>query len=249
MFGFIKSRETEKPKTKIIYRYPNERVAIFIDGGNMFHASNFLQVRINYKKLIDILRKDRWLLRAYFYTGIPTGDLPKEYKEQWKKQQGFLNELQNIGIKVKTMPLKKTPEGYIEKGIDILIATDMISLAFRNAYDTAILVSGDSDFIPVIEEIQELGKRVENASFKRESSYNLRRICDDFILLDNFKDKFTTPLNPPKEEIKEEEISFIDRLKKLLTAFSLESLFSTNGKNHRQETKQTKNKKVKPTAK
>lgn len=73
------------------------------------------------------------------------------------------------------MPLKKTPEGYIEKGIDILLATDMVSLAFRNAYDTAILVSGDSDYVPVVKEIQELGKRVENASFKRTSPMSLER--------------------------------------------------------------------------
>ncbi len=250
MFGFIKNGKKEKkeaPKTKVVYRYPNEKIAIFIDGGNMFHASNYLQIKINYKKLVEILRKDRWLLRAYFYTGIPSGDLPKEYKEQWKKQQGFLNELQNMGIKVKTMPLKKTPEGYIEKGIDILIATDMISLAFKNAYDTAVLVSGDSDFIPVIEKIQELGKRVENASFKRESSYNLRKICDDFILLDNFKDKFTTPLNPPKEEEKPpapEEKSFIDKLKELFG-----NLFHSNGKSTQEEKSEKKEKKEKAGAK
>jgi uncharacterized LabA/DUF88 family protein len=201
-----------KNEIKIEYRYPEEKVAIFIDGANMFHASSNLKIKINYKKLIEILRKDRWLLRAYFYTGVPTGNLPKEIYEDYKKQKGFLNELQNLGIKVKTIPLKKTPEGFIEKGIDILIATDMVSLAFRNAYDTAILVSGDSDYIPVIEEIQSLGKRVENASFKRESSYNLRKVCDDFLELDKIKDKFSTPLYP-KPVKKEPKFKIIDRIK------------------------------------
>ncbi|WP_457642172.1 LabA-like NYN domain-containing protein [Persephonella sp.] len=213
MFKLFNKKKSDK---KVVYRYTNERVAIFIDGGNMFHTSNYMQIKINYKKLIDILRKDRWLLRAYFYTGIPSGDLPKELREQLKKQQGFLNELQNLGIKVKTMPLKKTPEGYIEKGIDILLATDMVSLAFRNAYDTAILVSGDSDYVPVVEEIQELGKRVENASFKRTSSFELRKICDEFILLDNIKHKFTSPLYP--EKIKQPpKITLIDRIKNYLS--------------------------------
>ncbi|WP_456393637.1 LabA-like NYN domain-containing protein [Persephonella sp.] len=201
MLGIFKRK---KKDVKVVYRYPNERVVIFIDGGNMFHATNALKLKINYKKLVEILRKDRWLLRAYFYTGIPSGDLPKELREQLRRQQGFLNELQNLGIKVKTMPLKKTPEGYIEKGIDILIATDMISLAFKNAYDTAILVSGDSDFVPVVEKIQELGKRVENAAFKKTSSYELRRVCDEFLLLDNIKHRFTTPLNQEKVQKKEE---------------------------------------------
>ncbi len=203
----------KKKEVKIIHRYINERVAVFIDGGNMFHATNALKLKINYRRLVEILRKDRWLLRAYFYTGIPSGDLPKEVREQLRRQQGFLNELQNAGIKVKTIPLKKTPEGYIEKGIDILIATDMISLAYKDAYDTAILVSGDSDFIPVVEKVQEIGKRVENASFKKTSSYELRKVCDEFVLLDNIKHRFTTPLIPPK---KEEEKSFVQKLKEFL---------------------------------
>lgn len=51
----------KRSDVKVVYRYPNEKVAIFIDGGNMFHACNYMQIKINYKKLIDILRKDRWL--------------------------------------------------------------------------------------------------------------------------------------------------------------------------------------------
>ncbi|NPA58817.1 MAG: NYN domain-containing protein [Aquificae bacterium] len=212
MFGFLKSKKKE---TKVVYRYPNEKVAVFIDGGNMFYATNQMKLKINYKKLVEILRRDRWLLRAYFYTGIPSGDLPKEVREQLRRQQGFLNELQNMGIKVKTIPLKKTPEGYIEKGIDILIATDMISLAFRDAYDTAVLVSGDSDFLPVVKKIQELGKRVETAAFKKTSSYELRKISDEFILLDNLKHRFTQPLNQEQQKKKQEKEGFFSFLKKI----------------------------------
>ena len=203
-----------KNSRKIEYRYPDEKIAIFIDAGNMFHASNYYKIKINYKKLVEFLRRDRWLLRAYFYTGVPTQDLDKSLKEQWKKQKGFLNELQNLGIKVKTMPLKKTPEGFIEKGVDVLLATDMVSLAFRNAYDTAILVSGDSDYVPVVEEIQELGKRVENASFKRTGSFELRKVCDRFILLDNFMDRFSAPLEAPVKQLeKPPKVSIIDKIK------------------------------------
>ncbi len=204
-------------KTKIEYRYPDERVAIFIDGANMFHASNYLKLKIDYKKLVEILRKDRWLLRAYFYTGIPADrNLPPEIYQQFKKQQNFLNELSNIGIKVKTMPLKRTPEGFIEKGIDILLATDMVSLAFRNAYDTAVLVSGDSDYVPVVEEIQALGKRVENATFKRESSFHLRKVCDSYIILDNIKEEFTYPLTASLPEPKKPVFNVLEKIKETI---------------------------------
>ena len=228
MFGFFKNTKKENPIIKVVNTpYKQERVAIFIDAGNMFHGSNYLKVKINYKKLINLLKRDRWLLRGYFYTGVPTPNLniPYEYREQWKKQQNFLNELQNTGIKVKTMPLKKTPEGFIEKGVDILLATDMIVLAYNNAYDTAILVSGDSDYIPVVEMIQQLGKRVENATFKRTSSYELRKVCDEFIILDNYLDKFTEPLNKPKEEPKKEiktekNENLLTKIKNLFKMFS-----------------------------
>jgi len=97
----------------------------------------------------------------------------------------------------------------------------MVSLAFRDAYDTAILVSGDSDYVPVVEEIQELGKRVENASFKRTSSYELRKVCDSFLLLDNVARKFTTPLNKPKQIEKPKNENFIVKLlQKLKAIFS-----------------------------
>ncbi len=216
-------------------RYINEKVAIFIDAGNMFHASNYLKIKIDYRKLINFLKKDRWLLRAYFYTGIPSPEILQENEElrqQWKKQQGFLNELQRMGIKVKTMPLKKTPEGFIEKGVDVLLATDMVSLAFRDGYDTAILVSGDSDYVPVVEEIQSLGKRVENASFKRTSSFELRKVCDDFILLDNHMQKFTTPLNKPVEKPEKKERSFLDKLLQ-----TLKNIFAANKQKEKANTK------------
>jgi len=97
--------------------------------------------------------------------------------------------------------LRKTPKGeYIEKEVDIMISTDMLSLAYQNAYDTALLVSGDSDFIYTVEEIQRIGKRVENASFKRTSSYNLRKACDRFILLDDFLDRFVLEEKTVHEE-------------------------------------------------
>ncbi|MCJ7646416.1 NYN domain-containing protein, partial [bacterium] len=64
------------------------------------------------------------------------------------------------------------------------IASDMLSLAFRDAYDIAILISGDTDYVRVIDEIQELGKIVEVASFKYGKSWDLEKACDKYILLD-----------------------------------------------------------------
>ena len=74
---------------------------------------------------------------------------------------------------------------YTEKGVDIKIASDMLKLAYNNSYDTAILVSGDGDFVPAVKGVQDLGKHVENAYFERGHSDYLFETCDNFILLDS----------------------------------------------------------------
>ncbi|SHK44439.1 NYN domain-containing protein [Thermocrinis minervae] len=193
----------------------DERVAIFIDGSNIFHAIRYLNVRIDYKRLIDFLREDRFLVRAYFYGAVPDEKNLKKNSPEWEsylRQRRFLEELSLQGIKVKVATLKRLPSGeYVEKEVDIMLATDMLSMAYMDTYDTAILVSGDSDFYYTVEDVQRIGKRVENASFKRTSSYKLRKTCDRFILLDDYLDRF---IIEEKLEVSQEK-SFWDRIKSL----------------------------------
>ncbi|MCM8829498.1 MAG: NYN domain-containing protein [Candidatus Omnitrophica bacterium] len=73
----------------------------------------------------------------------------------------------------------------IEKGVDILLACDMLSLAYNDAYDTAILVSGDGDFAYVIKNIKLLNKKVEVAYFPKRRCWHLRQVSDKFIPLEN----------------------------------------------------------------
>ncbi len=172
----------------------DERLTIFIDGSNLFHGIRYLNIKIDYSKLVDFLKENRKLLRAYFYTGMPQDRDVRKGSPEWEslvRQKKFLDELSLSGIKVKVAHLRKLPSGeFIEKEIDIMLATDMLSLAYKDAYDTAMLVSGDSDFLYTVEEVQSIGKRVENATFKKTSSFKLRKACDRFILLDDYLDRF-----------------------------------------------------------
>ncbi|RUM31989.1 MAG: NYN domain-containing protein [Aquifex sp.] len=204
----------------------NERLMIFIDGSNLFHGIRYLNIKVDYSKLVEFLREGRYLVRAYFYTAVPQEKDVKKGTPEWDslmRQRRFLDELSLMGIKVKTANLRKLPSGeYLEKEVDIMLATDMLSLAYRNAYDTAILVSGDSDFIHTVEAVQSLGKRVENATFKKTSSYSLRKVCDRFILLDDYIDVFIMEekqpeIVPVKEEEKGKE-GFWNKLKKFFTS-------------------------------
>ena len=84
---------------------------------------------------------------------------------------------------VKHRPLTYKNNIPVEKGVDILIATDMLTGALRNCYDTAIIVSGDGDFAPVLEEIKRAGKQIENATFSSCRSDALINASDLFIEL------------------------------------------------------------------
>ncbi len=72
------------------------------------------------------------------------------------------------------------------KGDDIYLATDLVSMAYEDAYDTAIILSGDGDFVPAIRKVQKLGKKVENAYLKISGSYYLQQVCDRSIRLDDY---------------------------------------------------------------
>jgi uncharacterized protein (TIGR00288 family) len=76
---------------------------------------------------------------------------------------------------------------YQVKEDDIHLAVDMVKLAYNDAYDTAILVSSDGDFVPAINAIQEIGKKVENIGFEHKFSYHLKQVSDRFLKLKKYE--------------------------------------------------------------
>ncbi len=161
----------------------DERVVIFIDGANLFHALNdeFESHNIDFTILAQKLIGDRKLVRTYYYTALPD---QKINPERYAKQMKFLDALRDKDyFKVVLGRLEPRGSTYVEKGVDIALAIDMLELAFSNVYDTAILVSGDGDMVKAVEVVQRLGKHVENASTASGLSRNLRHTCDKVITL------------------------------------------------------------------
>ena len=76
----------------------------------------------------------------------------------------------------------------MEKGADVALVTDLLSLAWEDAYDLAILVSGDADFIKAVDKVKSKGKRVWIASFKDALSGDLRRCADKIVFLNDLLD-------------------------------------------------------------
>ena len=170
-----------------------ERVVIFIDGSNFYHSSKKLNVvdKINFQKLINELVGDRELAKVFYYNSpLDISVNPKIY---WK-QQKFFDMLRKIPkvevILCKQRKVKRDGKfEYEVKGDDTHLVSDLVGEAYENLYDTAIIVSGDEDFISPIERVRRLGKKIENAYFSSSSSFNLRNACDQSIHINKILSK------------------------------------------------------------
>lgn len=184
-----------------------KRVIIFIDGSNLFHSlwecyrTHILDIQELAVKLCCVNRELRQI--RYYYSPF----IKQINSHMYTIQQKYIETIKNhnnvyisegkyvkkpILLKRETMEKIKANINaedlwtYIEKGIDVKIAVDMITLAFKNAYDVAILVSGDSDFVPVINQLKELKKAVQVAMFMNDNrkSYDLKENSKSIIRLD-----------------------------------------------------------------
>jgi uncharacterized LabA/DUF88 family protein len=153
-------------------------VAVFIDGNNLFHAARFHNIDIDYNKLLRVLLGDGRLLRAFFYTGVDVGA---------ERQQGFLLWMRRNGFRVVHKELKTFYDGTRKANLDVEIAVDMVSLAGR--YDTAVLVSGDEDFVYAVNAVAYKGCRVEVAGFRSNTAPKLIDVADYFIDLGEIADR------------------------------------------------------------
>lgn len=180
---------------------------IFIDGSNLFWAVRQRELAIEYSRLITFLVRGRTLVRAYYYGSDKVPPDPK--------QEGFYEKLRFQGIEVVTKPLVKRGSTATlvsdgsrvqvvkeeEKGVDVALVTDMLSMAYKNAYDTAISVGADADFEAAIINIKAIPKRVEIAAFSDNDTHSPQRftstVCRDmrmradlFIPLENHVNEF-----------------------------------------------------------
>jgi len=163
---------------------------IFIDGSNVhwgikgYNRENKTNLKLDYAKLISLLLKNRSLVRVIHYCSRP---IPPGRTSQIK----FLGYLRSLGVQIIEKPLKTRYDSatkstrYVEKGVDVALATDLIGMAWENAYDVAIIVSGDADYAGAVSKVMSKGKNVEVASFRKCLSKELREAALTKIILDD----------------------------------------------------------------
>ncbi|MEK6926087.1 MAG: NYN domain-containing protein [Nanoarchaeota archaeon] len=164
----------------------NQRVAIFIDGSNLYHNLKRFNIKTKFEEIIRRVETKRKVTDIFYYTAL----LDKSINEErYKEHKRFLDKIKNIPnfhvilCNLRKVVLKDGSVDFTIKGDDVYLATDLIKGAYENLYDIAIIVSGDADFIPAIKLVQKNGKMVINAFFPKSSSYLLRNCCDGSINL------------------------------------------------------------------
>lgn len=154
-------------------KHKNQRVGVFIDIQNLYHsAKNLYNKRVNFKNLLLESVGDRLLIRAIAYTA----------KASEPGEESFFDALEKTGIEVKRKDLQVYPDGTKKGDWDVGLAIDAIRIGEN--LDTIVLVSGDGDFIPLLEYLKAKGKYVEVMAFGRTASSRLKEIADEFIDLD-----------------------------------------------------------------
>ena len=153
-----------------VIKHKEQRVGVFIDTQNLYHsARNLYKARVNFGAVLKDAVAGRKLVRAVAYViTTEAGD-----------EKNFFEALQKLGIETKTKDLQIFAGGSKKADWDVGLAVDAIKMSSR--LDSVIIVSGDGDFIPLVEYLQTFGIQVEVVSFGQSTSGKLREVVDDFV--------------------------------------------------------------------
>ena len=156
----------------------SERVAILIDGSNLYHAleENCGRADLDFGLFARRLVGERSLVRTYYYNVLQDA---ARNPEGHRDQQKFLEALSNTPYFEIRLGSTKQREGVVvERGVDIMLATDLLQLAWQDTFDVGVLVSGDGDFSYAVQRVKDLGKHVEVAVFESNASRELLQTAD-----------------------------------------------------------------------
>ena len=175
--------------------YPTDRIALFIDGANLYSAAKALNFDIDYRKLLDEFKKRGILIRAYYYTALVEGD-------DYSPIRPLVDWLDYNGFALVTKTAKEYTDSQGRKrwrgDMDIEIAVDMMEMAPH--VDHIVLFSGDGDFRRLVQAVQQKGVRVTVVSTVKSqppmASDDLRRQADNFVDLQDLATIIGRPARP-----------------------------------------------------
>ncbi|MEK7506676.1 MAG: NYN domain-containing protein [Patescibacteria group bacterium] len=158
----------------------HQRVGVFVDAQNMYHsAKNLYHAKVNFKKVLETAVAGRQLIRAFVYV----------IKTETGEEKAFIEAQEKSGYEIKVKDLQVFAGGMKKADWDVGMAVDAVILADK--IDVAVLVTGDGDFMPLVEYLKvNKGLKVELVSFDRSTSAKLKETVDVFTDLGSDQKKF-----------------------------------------------------------
>ncbi len=163
----------------MIIKHKEQRVGVFIDTSNLYHsAKNLYKKKVNFGQVLKDALADRKLVRATAYVITSEGG----------DEKNFFEALTKLGIETKTKELQIFAGGAKKGDWDVGITVDVIKMSSR--LDAVVLVTGDGDYIPLVEYLQAQLVQVEVVSFDKSTSMKLKEAADDFLDLSKNPKKY-----------------------------------------------------------
>jgi uncharacterized LabA/DUF88 family protein len=163
----------------MIIKHFGQRVAVLIDVQNLYHsAKNIYGAKVNFGEILNTAVSDRNLVRAFAYV----------IRTKSGEEKSFFNALTKLGIETRVKDLQEFYGGQKKADWDVGIVIDAIRIA--PSLDVLVIVSGDGDFIPLVDYLKNQGKRVEVIAFGKSSSGVLKESADEFIDLGKESEKY-----------------------------------------------------------
>lgn len=175
-------------------RAKKPRVAVFIDGSNLYfklrtlipHKMDFIHYR--YRGLVQsLLQPDERLVYAGYYVGVVRDTKRTKNHEKTlalvKDQQKLFDQLRHQELNIVKGYLLERDGRYFEKGVDVRLAVDIVTMAQAKKYDIGIVISSDTDLIPAMQAAQRLKRQIMYVGFEHQPSLALIRQADRSRLL------------------------------------------------------------------
>src|SRR3989344_4516557 len=154
----------------MVLKQKEQRVAVFIDVQNMYHsAKNLYQAKVNFAEILKLAVSGRKLIRAFAYV----------VRTKTGEEKPFFEALIKLGMETRVRDLQEFYGGMKKADWDVGITVDAIKCA--NKTDVIVLVSGDGDFLQLIEYLKNQGIRTEVMAFGKSASSKLKEVSDEFI--------------------------------------------------------------------
>lgn len=162
----------------MVYKRPEQRVVVLIDTQNMYHSAKHLYgAHLNFGRLVEMIVGNRSLTRAIAYVATSKGG----------EEKGFLGALVASGIDLRSKDVIEFASGERKADWDVGMAIDAVRMSDK--VDCVVLVTGDGDFVPLVEYLQNRGVIVEVAAFAESTSKMLREAADEYFDISSHPDE------------------------------------------------------------